>query len=591
MNVHRRVGLGVLLMALLVAVAGRADAQVTKEISAEAFAVLKFNNPEAISAKVAGLGQKLGIANFVPQLADLLGTLKQQLNLKEGLDAKGEVAVVFFMPPEGESDPQVLIYIPVSDYEAFLKNLANVKSEGEVSQFSMADDNDPIYVVNWGSYAVVTPWKSLIEKKPAGALQVTGAAASHIQSTDVVLLTNPKVVAAKLLPELLANRDRMMKEAEQNVPPALVPASKAVASQLLTFAENVLKQGQAVTLGLSLSDKGINLSTLVEFEPSGSLGQMIAGIKNSPDAALLAGLPSHKYLMFGGVQLDPAWSTKLYDDTMGPIQTALDGVNEAAMFVKMMAATKSMLEGTNKVSIGWAPAAADAKSPLAMQQASVFSGDSKKVQAGLREFYQGLIEVMKLVPQEGGVSVQAELKPDSKVVDGINLDQITVQMKMDANNPMAAQAAGLMGAMMGPEGTTTTAGPVGDQAFVSVTGGDEFLAGVIASAKASTDVLSPLAGVKAVSEQLPKNKVAVLFVAVDQMVAAGLKFAEQMGMPIPLKLPADMPPIGIAIATEGSAIRGEMHLSADLMAQLMAAGFQVMQIMQGGGAAPAPAPQ
>jgi hypothetical protein len=590
MNAQRRVGFGVFLFALMLSLAGRAQAQVMDQIPAEALAVLKCNNPDAIGAKVTALGQKLGVANFVPQLADPIGALKQQFNLKDGIDTKGEVAVAIFIPGEGETDPRFLVFVPVSDYAAFLKNLTNLKTEGELTTFNMPADADPIYAVNWGSYAVITPWKTLVAQKPAAGIKVAGAAAAQLQSNDIVMFVNVKAIAAKLLPQLLANKEQVMKQAEIGVPPNLLPASKATMAQIFNFAESVLKQGQAATIGLSLSEKGINFSAMAEFDPAASLGQTIASIKSSPEATLLAGLPSRKYLVYGGAQFDPAVSAKVFDDVVGPVQKALEGVDEAASVVKIMTAAKSILEGTNKITIGWAAPAADAKGPPAGQQVTLIGGDSKKVQAGVRELYQGAIDLMKLVPQGQGVTIQAEIKPDAKTVDGASLDQVTMQIKFDQNTPAGAQAAQVAASLFGPEGAISLLGPVSDQTFVSLTGDDEFLTGVVASAKKAEDTLGQMANVKAVSEQLPKNKVAVMYIAVDNIVMAGLKYAEQMGMAMPLKLPPDMQPIGFSLSTEGSALRADMHVSADLMGQLISTGFQVMQMMQGGAARPPAAP-
>jgi hypothetical protein len=49
-----------------------------------------------------------------------------------------------------------------------------------------------------------------------------------------------------------------------------------------------------------------------------------------------------------------------------------------------------------------------------------------------------------------------------------------------------------------------------------------------------------------------------------------------------VKLPPDMPPIGITMGTEGSAGRLDVHISADLLQQLISTGMQIMMMRQGG---------
>jgi hypothetical protein len=51
-----------------------------------------------------------------------------------------------------------------------------------------------------------------------------------------------------------------------------------------------------------------------------------------------------------------------------------------------------------------------------------------------------------------------------------------------------------------------------------------------------------------------------------------------------LQLPPDLPPIGAALATEnGTALRGEVHVSSQMVQSIIAAGLQAWQQMQGGG--------
>src|SRR5258705_12776516 len=68
-----------------------ARAQGIKQLPANALVIIKINNPQGISEKLSAWSQKLGLANFDPAFGDPLGALKKQLNIKDGLDGKGEV--------------------------------------------------------------------------------------------------------------------------------------------------------------------------------------------------------------------------------------------------------------------------------------------------------------------------------------------------------------------------------------------------------------------------------------------------------------------------------------------------------------------
>src|SRR5947207_4455765 len=131
MKVLRRATVAIVALSLLLCSAVRA--QGIKQLPANPLVVIKIKDPEGISKKLADWSQKLGLANFDPAFGDPLGALKKQLNIKDGLDSKGEVVVGIYEPPQAGDEPLVVALLPVSDYKAFLANLANLKTEGEVS--------------------------------------------------------------------------------------------------------------------------------------------------------------------------------------------------------------------------------------------------------------------------------------------------------------------------------------------------------------------------------------------------------------------------------------------------------------------------
>src|SRR5687767_15931397 len=123
MKLVRRAAVAVVVLSLLLA-SGAAQAQALKQLPANPILVIKLNSPEAVSAKISKLSEKTGLLKFVPQLADPLTLIRDELKIKEGLDTKGEFVVGIYDSAQGESDPRVLALIPVTDYKAFLGNLA-----------------------------------------------------------------------------------------------------------------------------------------------------------------------------------------------------------------------------------------------------------------------------------------------------------------------------------------------------------------------------------------------------------------------------------------------------------------------------------
>jgi len=126
-------------------------------------------------------------------------------------------------------------------------------------------------------------------------------------------------------------------------------------------------------------------------------------------------------------------------------------------------------------------------------------------------------------------------------------------------------------------------GQIDPKTFVSSAGvSDELLEKTITAAKANSDTLGKLAGVTAVAKQLPSSRLAAMYIPLDTIIGTGLTYAQQFGFGVQVQLPADLPPVGLTIGAEGSAVRADSHVPAQLVQSLVAAGMQAFMQMQGG---------
>jgi hypothetical protein len=132
----------------------------------------------------------------------------------------------------------------------------------------------------------------------------------------------------------------------------------------------------------------------------------------------------------------------------------------------------------------------------------------------------------------------------------------------------------------GPNGLNGFMGPISDRNYVMVMGGDdELLTNAIQSAKKKEDAIAQTDLVKAISAQLPKDRVIVYYVALDNIATTVLDFMGQMGFKIPLRLP-EMSPIGVSMSTEGPVLRIDTAISADMIEKMVSAGMQAAMMMQ-----------
>lgn len=583
-----RVVLGVFLCALLLA-APLASAQALQQLHANPLLVVKINKPKEINTKVAALLQRLGLDKLDAKLQDPLNALLTEAGIKEGLDLNGEAAVGLYEDPQGGPEPHVLIVIPVSNYKAFLTNFADAKKDGELDTFKFKNSPEAAFAVNWGNYAVLAPEhsKALLAKKPAG-VKVEALAGKQLDAHDVVLYVNARLLGDKALPEFKKARPNLLAELDNDLKRDLpnqkfAPVIKALANQAFNAVEETLMDAQAATIGISLTDKGINSTVVAEFTPDTYIGKLMARSKNT-NAPLLAGLPADRqYFAFGGAIMDPELTTKLFDDLLGPAVKELAAVGDDAKTINnVVDAMKKMFASTTGSAMGYVkPTGAPGEQPI-MQAVSVVKGDAAQIAASQKAVMIAYADFFKILPQTPGLTMGFENKEKVKTVDGVTLDQSTMTFKVDANDPQAAQVGEMFKLFYGKDGMQTLSGVVDNKTFIAVIGGnDALISSAIAAAKKGDGGLSQAAHIKAVDSQLPASRGLVFYIALDNIIGTGMDFAQQFGAPLPrIKLPPDLPPIGVAVGTEGSAIRIDTHLSNELLEKLVSAGMQAFMMMQ-----------
>ncbi len=580
MNIVRRASLGVMLLAFLFA-ASSAGAQVLKQIPAGPIVVFKINNPQAISDRIAAFAARTGLSELEPELKNPLAVVQRELGYDKGIDIKGEAAIALF-----GQEPQVLLLVPVTDYAAFLTNFQDVKDEGNnISSFQHKDAPQTFYAVKRDKYAALSPTKELLAKE-AGGLQLSAMAQKQMDSADAAVFANLKVVGEMALPELRQGRQMITQgmDAElQNAPinQKFVPAIKALVSQALNVAEGALESGQGATLSVKLTDQGINATGSAEFAPESYGGKLLSSVKNSKDP-LTAGLPDRKYFGYGGMVMDSASMLKAFDDFAGPALKELQGVEEAKSILNMVEAFKAATSAYNRIAMGYpAPTGQPGQQPL-IQQIAVYGGDSAKLGATIKQMFQGMNDLMAMLPQQG-MTTKTEILPGAKTVDGATLDQVSMKFQADANTPEGAMMMQMMQIMYGGMSYNGFMGPVDAKTYVAVMGVDEkLLTDTIAAARKQEEVVGLNAPAAAVAAQLPQERVGVMFIFVDNIVDTALKYMAQFGMAAPIKMPENMAPIGMAIGAEGPALRVDTHISYSLIENLISVGMQAAMGAQGG---------
>ena len=592
MRKMNRVVAGVAL--LVIGLCGRSPAQVLDQAPSNAMGVFTVRDMQGASTKVAALAKKLGIDQMDPRWGDPLGSLMTEMHLKKGIRKDGDMAIAFFNPkqnaPKAENadanapkddEPPLVVLIPVDDYKSFLSkgddgNFEDVKDVGEgISQVSVASNHEKLFVVQRGKYAVSAMDKSLLANHDGIKLQ--GPAAREVQTKDAILYFDVKSVRPQLQKAYESIRDEAKKQLQgennpvgMSVPPFLFAIYDKVASQFLSDT-------RTATISMNLNDAGLGTAFIGDFEPDSYLGKLVAE-SNRTDSPMLAGLPERAMLMYGGAIITPQVWDRVLTDLADTIKQSEGDKVKAEDLNKYLEASRKAIKGMK--SSTFALLAPDTGESL-MQVVGVTRGDAKQILEASKE---GLSSVNSFLGMTNGKTKATVNLGEPTTTDGVQVQPYNIKFDFDPNDPMAAQQKQIMAMMYGPNGISGYLAVVDDHTLLQAQGvSDKVLSEAIAAAKANTDTLSKSDALKITSDQLPRPRGAEFYVAVDEIANTAVKFMKQQGMAIQFKLPPNLPPVGMAVSKEGSAIRTDTFIPTKLVEAVTSAVMQTMMQMNGGG--------
>jgi hypothetical protein len=595
--------LSAVLAVAILAIGRMAFADAMSQVPADSLAVFKVADLEVTSKKIADFCGTLGIVQMDPELSDPLGAYLKWSGITDGFNRSGDMAVAYLDPAVfvAANDESVLVLFPISDYAKFIGNFADAKPDGDLTQTHFK--NDPgtlIYIAHWGDYAAASPVRDIVAKPPTDVIQVQGLAAKELDAKDFVLMGNFKALRPKLLDLIAKAREQASAQIDEqiqknpaklgNVDPAkLAPLAKVVVTQFLNVAEEFATDTDAATLSANLSPEGIGTTLMGEFQPDSAVGKLVVQTKNT-DASLLAGLADDKYLLYGGSLMDPKQMAQSVSDFLGPIQVAITALGPDYTSVNdwLVAFQKTVSASAGGTFGMFMPTATPGQGSL-VQFEQIRRGDAKAMLDAMHDMLNAQQTAIKVLGFQWPGTDQT-MTPAAKTVDGVTFDELQTGFNPNPNSvtPQQQQMKMAMTMMYGPQGPTVYTGILDDQTLLSVMGLDDAaISKAIAAIKAGDDPMARTSGVKTVAAQLPTDRLAVVYFPLDLWASAGLGYAKQFGMDMGVTLPDNLPPIGTTFSTDGSAVRVDSYIPAQLVQALTAAGIQVymktQQPANGGG--------
>lgn len=583
----------ILAAAVALLAANLANGNVLEKVPADSLVAIKVADLTATSGKVAKLAKDFGIDGFVPPLQDPLGALKQQTNVQKGLRENGELGLVFLKPAEGKREPGIIVLIPTSNFNDLVSNFEGAKVEGGVAEVTMPGERRPSFVGDWGEYAALSPDRDLVAAKPANTLKPAGVVGKDGAKQDFFVYANFAKISPDLMPELekaITEADRDLDRELGEVPEKWRPVLKTTVGQLFNVAKSFLRDVDSASIGVNISDAGINFSIVSEFKQGSYIGNAVAAFKGT-DKPLTVGLPNTKYLVFGGAAMNPAATSQVIEDLTKPI---VDELNKVEGQDKAKELTKHLLASikANKSSVFGMPAPTKIGQDGIFQSVTIYKGAGKELKSAAEvggqlatDFFAEMkAEQKKANPDATDAQLgNFTITPNARTVEGVAFDTMKVTMPQSPDDPAAMQMDMMMSMFYGGEGLNYTYADMNGDFILAQSASDENIAKFVTAAKANEDSLSKLDHIKVVADELPKTRFFEEYIMLDELVNTGVGVAGTMGMQVPVQLPPDLPPLGITAGAEGTALQINAHLPRKTVQQIIAAAMQVMMQMQGGG--------
>ncbi len=486
-----------------------------------------------------------------------------------GVDVNKSAALVAMPPAQGQEmsgdvmDDRTLVLLPVSDFAAFLQNFeAKPGDAGAVASFDVHGREHFARDLGDG-YVVMGPVRDLVSNFKGGNDTIKadmGKTGERIADTaDVVVFVNMEVARPFIKEGAQKAREQMADQMAMMGMEGDAPAESPLAKWI---SDSITNDARAVVGGFKAGGLGATFEMAANFKEASTIAGVFHG--GGKASSLLAKLPAmQQYLFAGAIDTSSAAMKNV-------LQTAAAKAKESAptgapgmftdhagdadghAFVIGMHPTMLMGGGvfTNSVSFTAASDPAKIVSNMKNQMAEL-NGKSFE-----------------------GMSYEASFKEGGAKVGEKPVDVWQVKMQSDTGDGMSAQAASVL---FGPQG-----GPAGY--IAQVNGGivqtyAKNSALMSAAMKAAGGVGETLPGdtlVKQVGGQLPSNRIAEGYIGTRHIVDLVLPLASMMGVQVDMDaIPAQLPPVGFALAGEGGAAHMSLFLPAPVIKTIWVVGESV----------------
>jgi hypothetical protein len=566
-----------------------APADPLEVIPDDTLGLVVIKNMAEANRRVQGLTEKMKIP-----APDLLSLVKSMTGIDKGVDEDGGIAAAVFPDDEaGDVGISMLVFVPVTDYKAFIEQLQPGEVKDSITEITVF--GQACIAAKRGDFAVVSDPKkrAILEKALASSKNVTATLEplrNWMAGKDAALVVTPagkKMLFEKLIslipdsPKDDDKKDDAKDDAEDEADPikTLLKIAQA-AKRVLEAAEPELTH---LALGVRIDDdSSLHVAARLRFTPGGKLAGWAKDIK-LPEHSLLAGLPSGKFAIAAGgvgMQLSPDVAKIVNQFSQIGLQQFAESSGDDKKFDEAMNRQRAT-GGTTATMMGLLrPGDSIFSSAVSVERVKSSTAHLK----ASRELLQVMSEGIKNKSTGEPIYTVDDVKVgDLKAIE-LTTD-LTGIVGAAGDNPAAEQMQSIFGRMFGNGGKPRAYMAAADDHNVVTAYTKEQLERIVAHVRSAAKGLETDPQIAKTNALLPTGAQWVAYVSpqgllqwVDVLVRQGL---QGQGFQIPAFPESD--PIGLAARVSDSGLDAELVLPESVVAGLGQFIGTVQQLFQGGG--------
>lgn len=479
-----------------------------------------------------------------------------------GINLKGSAAVLVDFPenPDAETDPDVVILLPVSDFKTFSqqqepKNGVVELPFPDVSVF--ARDVGHGYAALAESPEKLSTFKMSEGNMKAHAQRLGGAGNRLVSGAEVTVIVN-----ADTMRPYLDTAKQGMDEQGQMIGMMAGPQAAAGFNMFSAVAGAAMRDLTTGVLGFSINDAGMSYNVAMQFKEGSPSAANFS--KGGDTAGLTSRLPEGPYLFAMSFDTSSpavkniakamdAFKASMPEDMQGGMgmgQLSLSDLSELTDGVAfVMGATPGLMGG------------------------GLFANTSQYIKTDSPAKYrQAMLSMMEQAngQSQQGMTISTNVTPDAVTINGTSLTSYGMRFQVDPN--AAAAMGGAMPGMDPAMAMQMVFGPAGGPAgylgevkngvIQTLTQGPELTKRAIAAAN-SGEGLGTNDRMQRVAKALHADRAAEVYIGVDEILNTVGPMLMMFGAIPDFQQVDAIDPVGLALTFDNGGIVGQLHMPMD----------------------------